>query len=278
MTGTRETEGVHRLRTADTHDTLLFFTDRGRVFSLKCYKIPEDTSRTAKGTPLVKLLSLDEREQVTEILPISSFVPDSFVVMATRSGQIKKTALEKFSSVRSNGLIANKLRKDDELVAVSVARPDDDVIVVTERGQSIRFAVAALRAASRSSGGVRAIHLTAGDHVVAMDITSPDAYLLIVTVNGYGKCTLLTRYRTQSRGGMGIKSISISAKSGGVAAARVIDPSSEELMILSTKGVIIRLRMDSVPIQGRIRKGASLMRLDEGDEVASIAAFSQSLS
>jgi DNA gyrase subunit A len=278
VTGTRETEGVHRLRTADTHDTLLFFTDRGRVFSLKCYKIPEDTSRIAKGTPLVKLLSLDDREQVTEILPISSFEPDSFVVMATRSGQIKKTALDKFSSVRSNGLIANKLKKEDELVAVSIAGSDDDVIVVTERGQAIRFSVASLRAASRSSGGVRAIHLTAGDHVVAMDITSPDGYLLIVTANGYGKCTLLTRYRSQSRGGMGIKSISISPKSGGVAAARVVDPSSGELMILSAKGVIIRLRMDSVPIQGRIRKGASLMRLDGGDEVASIAALSQSLS
>ena len=277
-TGTRETEGVHRLRTADTHDTVLFFTDRGRVFSLKCYKIPEDTSRTTKGTPLVKLLSLDEREQVTEILPISSFVPDSFVVMATRSGQIKKTSLERFASVRSNGLIANKVRKEDELVAVRMARSEDDVIVVTERGQAIRFAVAALRAASRSSGGVRAIHLTAGDRVVAMDITSPEAYLLVVTTNGYGKCTLLTRYRPQTRGGIGIKSISISPKSGGVAAARVAEPSSGELLILSAKGVIIRLKMDSIPIQGRIRKGASLMRLDEGDAVASIAAFSQNLS
>ena len=276
-TGTRETEGVHRLRTADTHDTVLFFTDRGRVFSLKCYKIPEDTSRTTKGTPLVKLLSLDEREQVTEILPISSFVPDSFVVMATRSGQIKKTSLERFASVRSNGLIANKVRKEDELVAVRMARSEDDVIVVTERGQAIRFAVAALRAASRSSGGVRAIHLTAGDRVVAMDITSPEAYVLVVTTNGYGKCTLLTRYRPQTRGGIGIKSISISPKSGGVAAARVAEPSSGELLILSAKGVIIRLKMESIPIQGRIRKGASLMRLDEGDEVASIAAFSQSL-
>ncbi len=276
-TGTREVEGVHRLRTADTHDTILFFTDRGRVFSLKCYKIPEDTSRTTKGTPLVKLLSLDEREQVTEILPISSFVPDSFVVMATRSGQIKKTSLDKFALVRSNGLIANKVRKEDELVAVSMARSEDDVIVVTEKGQAIRFTVATLRAASRSSGGVRAIHLTAGDRVVAMDITSPEAYVLVVTTNGYGKCTLLTRYRPQTRGGIGIKSISISPKSGGVAAARVVEPSSGELLILSAKGVIIRLKMDSIPIQGRIRKGASLMRLDEGDEVASIAAFSQSL-
>lgn len=276
-TGTRETEGVHRLRTADTHDTILFFTDRGRVFSLKCYKIPEDTSRTTRGTPLVKLLSLDEREQVTEILPISSFAPDSFVVMATRSGQIKKTALEKFASVRSNGLIANKVRKEDELVAVRMARSEDDVIVVTEKGQAIRFTVSTLRAASRSSGGVRAIQLTAGDRVVAMDITSPEAYLLVVTTNGYGKCTLLTRYRPQTRGGIGIKSISISPKSGGVAAARVVEPSSGELLILSAKGVIIRLKMESIPIQGRIRKGASLMRLDEGDAVASIAAFSQSL-
>ncbi len=275
VTGTREAEGVHRLLVADTHDTLLFFTDRGRVFSLKCYHIPEDTSRVAKGTPLVKLLSLDEREQVSEILPIPTFTADSFIVMATRGGQIKKTALSHFAAVRSNGLIANKLKKGDELVAASVSGPEDDVIVVTEGGRAVRFAVAALRAASRSSGGVRAVHLSPGDRVVAMSVTRPDAHILIVTAHGYGKCTPVVRYRPQSRGGMGIKSISISPKSGGVAAARVVDPSDGELMILSTRGVIIRLPMESVPVQGRIRKGASLMRLDEGDEVASIAVMSQ---
>jgi len=275
VTATREAEGVHRLLVADTHDTLLFFTDRGRVFSLKCYRIPEDTSRVAKGTPLVKLLALDEREQVREILPISNFAADSFIVMATRGGQIKKTALNHFAAVRSNGLIANKLKKGDELVAASVSGPDDDVMVVTEKGQAIRFAVAALRAASRSSGGVRAVHLNPGDRVMAMSVTKPDAHLLIVTAHGYGKCSLVSRYRPQTRGGMGIKSISISPKSGGVAAARVVDPSDGELMILSTRGVIIRLPMESVPVQGRIRKGASLMRLDEGDEVASIAVMSQ---
>ncbi|MDY6917675.1 MAG: DNA gyrase subunit A [Chloroflexota bacterium] len=271
-TGVRQAEGVHRMVSADTHDTLLFFTDRGRVFSLICYRLPEDTSRIAKGIPLVKLLSLDEREQVNEILPIASFTQGSYILMATRSGQIKRTGLEKFAAVRSNGLIANKTRKDDELVAVRVATDEDDLIMVTEKGQAIRFGVASLRAASRSSGGVRGVHLAPGDSVVAMDTVSPEAYLLVVTQFGYGKCTPLARYRPQARAGMGIKSISINAKSGGVAAARVVEL-SDEIMILSAKGIVIRLRADSVPIQGRIRRGASLMRVDEGDQVASMAVL-----
>ena len=277
VTGTRETGGVHHLLVADTHDTLLFFTNRGRVFSLRCYRIPEDMSRTAKGTPLVQLLSLDEGELVTEILPITRFDPDSFIVMTTRAGQIKKTALKAFASVRSNGLIANKLRKNDELIAARVAQPEDDIIVATHAGHAIRFVVSSLRAASRASGGVRGVLVGPNDHVVDMDVARPDAYLLTVTAYGWGKCTLLQRYRAQSRGGIGIKSISISPKSGGVAAARVVDSTEGELMILSKRGVIIRQKLESVPIQGRIRKGASLMRVDEGDEVASIATLDDAL-
>jgi len=272
VTTAPEAEGARLFLIADTLDTLLFFTDRGRVLSLKCYRIPQDTSRTARGTPLVKLMSLDEREQVTEILAASGFAPGDFVVMATRSGEIKRTSLEEFASVRSGGLIAMGLEEDDELMAVRVAHQEDEVILVTERGQAIRFAIAGLRAASRFSGGVRAIQMSPGDRVVAMDIVSPNAYLLVVTKNGFGKRTSLSEYRIQARGGRGVKSLSITPKTGGVSAGRIVDP-AEELMILSAQGNVIRIRVEEIPIQGRIRRGASLMKLDEGDEVVYIAAL-----
>ena len=272
VTTAPEAEGARLFLIADTLDTLLFFTDRGRVLSLKCYRIPQDTSRTARGTPLVKLMSLDEREQVTEILAASGFAPGDFVVMATRSGEIKRTSLEEFASVRSGGLIAMGLEEDDELMAVRVAHQEDEVILVTERGQAIRFAIAGLRAASRFSGGVRAIQMSPSDRVVAMDIVSPNAYLLVVTKNGFGKRTSLSEYRIQARGGRGVKSLSITPKTGGVSAGRIVDP-AEELMILSAQGNVIRIRVEEIPIQGRIRRGASLMKLDEGDEVVYIAAL-----
>jgi DNA gyrase subunit A len=194
------------------------------------------------------------------------------VVMATRSGEIKRTSLGEFASVRSGGLIAIGLEEDDELVSARVAHQGDDVILVTESGQAIRFAVAGLRSASRFSGGVRAIQITPGDRVVAMDIVSPSAYLLVVTKNGFGKCTPLSEYRTQARGGRGVKSLSITPKTGRVIAGRIVNP-AEELMILSAKGIVIRIRVEDIPVQGRIRRGASLMKLDEGDEVVSIAAL-----
>jgi len=269
---TRDTEDVRQLLAADTLDTLLLFTNRGRVLSLKCYRIPQDTSRTAKGTPLVKLVSLDETERVTNIIAISSFDEESFIVFATTSGEIKKTALSNFASVRSSGIIAMDLEKDDELVSARVARQVDDLILISESGQGIRFSVDKLRAASRTSGGVRGIRISEDDHLVAMDIVSPEAHLLLVTTNGFGKRTSFRAYHPQTRGGKGVKSLAVSSKTGKVAAARVVSP-SDELLIISTQGIVIRMSVETIPIQGRIRKGASLMRLDEGDEVVSIACL-----
>jgi len=266
----RETESVRLLLVADTLDTLLFFTNRGRVYSLKCYRVPQETSRTAKGIPLIKLISVDETEQVTEILAVSSFVPGESIILATRRGVIKRSALEEFAAVRANGLIAMRLGKGDELVAARVAHQGADIILVAEGAQAIRFALGGLRNASRTSGGVRAIHLAPDDRVVAMDIVSPDAYLMVITRNGFGKCTPLSNYRLQARGGAGVKSLS--SKVGRVVAARVIN-TTDEVMILSAQGVIIRMRVANVPVQGRIRRGASLMKLDEGDEIISIAVL-----
>jgi len=267
---TREAESLSLLLVADTLDTLLFFTNRGRVYSLKCYRVPQETSRVARGIPLVKLISIDEAEQVTEILPVSSFVSGESMIMATRRGDIKRSSLGEFATVRANGLIALRLRKGDELVAVRVADAGDEVIMVTEGAQAIRFAVGGLRKASRTSGGVRAIHIGHDDRVVAMDVIFPGAYLMVITKKGFGKCTPISSYRIQARGGSGVKTLSL--KAGRVAAARVIN-TSDEVMMLSANGVIIRMQTANIPTQGRIRRGASLMKLDEGDEVIFIAAL-----
>ena len=267
---TRETESLRRLLVADTLDTLLFFTNRGRVYSLKCYKLPLETSRVAKGIPLVKLISIGEDEQVTEILPVTEFDPGDFMIMATRKGLIKRSSLAGFSTVRSNGLIAMKLVKGDDLVSVRVAHHDDDVVLVSEAAQAIRFVVSTLRIASRTSGGVRAMQLAPGDRVVSMDVATPEGYMLVLTKEGYGKCSRLINYRSQARAGSGIKTLS--SKVGKVVAARVIEV-DDEVMILSSRGVIIRMKGENIPVQGRIRRGASIMKLDEGDEVTAIAAL-----
>jgi len=266
----REEETVRRLLVADTLDTMLFFTNTGRVYSLKCYKIPQETSRVAKGTPLVKLISISEEERITEILPVTEFIPGYFLLMMTSKGIIKRTALENFSSVRSNGIIAMKLPKGQELISTRIATDQDDLIVVSEKAQAIRFPAAELRIASRTSGGVRGMRIAPDDRVVQMDVVLPDASLLVLTKSGQGKCSRLANYRQQSRGGSGVKTLSL--KVGNVVAARVVND-SDEVMIQSAQGVVIRMRGDAIPIQGRIRRGASIMKLDEGDEVMSIAAL-----
>jgi DNA gyrase subunit A len=266
----REEETVRRLLVADTLDTLLFFTNLGRVYSLKCYKVPQETSRIAKGTPLVKLIAISEDERVTEVLPVTEFIPGCFLLMMAGKGVIKRTALENFASVRSNGIIAMKLPKGDQLVSARIAKNEDEVILISEKAQAIRFAVSELRIASRTSGGVRGMRLAPEDRVVQMDIIIPDASVLVLTKTGQGKCSRLANYRKQSRGGSGVKTLS--GKVGLVVAARVV-MDSDEVMIQSSQGVVIRMRGDAIPIQGRIRRGASIMKLDEGDEVMSIAAL-----
>jgi len=266
----REEETVRRMLVADTLDTLLFFTNLGRVYSLKCYKVPQETSRIAKGIPLIKLIAISEDERVTEVLPVTEFIPGYFLLMMASKGVIKRTALDNFASVRSNGIIAMKLPKGDQLVSARIAKNEEEVIIISEKAQAIRFAVSELRIASRTSGGVRGMRLAPEDRVVQMDIIIADASVLVLTKTGQGKCSRLANYRKQSRGGSGVKTLS--GKVGPVVAARVVTD-SDEVMIQSSQGVVIRMRGDAIPIQGRIRRGASIMKLDEGDEVMSIAAL-----
>ncbi|UCG82434.1 MAG: DNA gyrase subunit A, partial [Dehalococcoidia bacterium] len=236
---TREMDDVWRMLIASTHQNLLFFTDRGRVFRLKCYEIPRETSRTAKGIPIVNLISIDTKERVTAVITAPESVQDKFMVVATLKGEVKKTSLSEFASVRSSGLIAMDLEPGDVLVRAQVANADDHVLLVTKHGQSIKFSVAKLRTASRTSGGVRGIRLAQGDSVVGMEIAVPDGLVLVVSSKGFGKRTPFKAYPLQHRGGGGVRTFKVVDKTGEVISARVVEL-SDELMLISAKGIVIR--------------------------------------
>jgi DNA gyrase subunit A len=274
---TRENDAVRLLVVADTHANLLFFTNRGKVFRLKCYEIPAGSSRTAKGIAVVNLFPIVEKEKVTDVVSIVDFKPDSYLLMATRRGEVKKTSLERFAVVRSSGLIAMDVEEGDELVSARLATDQDNVIIVTEKGQSIKFAASSLRASLRTSGGVAGIRLSPADRVVSMDIADPEAFLLSVTGSGFGKLTPISQYPQQKRAGSGVKTFKLTAETNSVAVARVVTP-SQEVMIISADGIVIRTPVrepdpkKGITIQGRSTQGVRLMRLDDGDKVVAVTS------
>ncbi len=276
---TREEDAVMLLVVADTHDDLFFFTDRGKVFYLKAHEIPAG-SRTAKGLAVINLLSITEGERVTSMAATTGLPADAYMVMATRLGEIKKTSLDKFAQVRSSGLIAFDLEPGDELVSVCMAHDNEDVIMVTSQGQSIRFRVGTLRAASRTSGGVRGVRLAKGDSVVSIDTVIKGGHLLVVTEGGYGKLTSLDEYPRQHRGGSGVRTFKIVGKTGDVVAARVVKL-SEEIMLISAEGMVTRTPVKEkdprkgITTQGRSTQGVRVMSLEEGDRLVAITAFEQ---
>ncbi|MCJ7763775.1 MAG: DNA gyrase subunit A, partial [Dehalococcoidales bacterium] len=275
---TREQDAVRFLVVADTHDNLFFFTNRGKVFSLKCHELPADISRTAKGMAVINLFPIAEREKVTAVVGVSEFKTGSYMLMATSNGEIKKTSVDSFSSVRSSGLIAMDLPERDSLVAACLAGDGDDVLLVTQKGQSVRFPVTELRTSLRASGGVRAVKLGKDDLLVSMDIAPPDAFVLVVTAGGHGKLTTVADYPRQHRAGSGVRTFKVTEKTGDVAAARVVTK-NQQLMIISAKGIITCTPVTEedprkgITIQGRSTQGVRLMRLEEGDNVVAIAAF-----
>jgi DNA gyrase subunit A len=275
---TRETDAVRLLAVADTHDNLLFFTNRGRVFHLKCYEILADSSRVAKGTAVINLFSVADNERVTAMVALADFKAGAYLLMATCRGEIKKTAVGSFAAVRSSGLIAMDLEPADELVAARLATDQDDVLLVTQQGQAIRFAVSDLRAVSRTSGGVRGIRLSPDDQVVGMDIVHPDAYVLAVTTGGFGKLTPVAAYSRQHRAGSGVRTFRLTEKTDKVAAAEVVSL-SQQAMIISAEGIVIQTPVKEkdprkgITIQGRSTQGVRLMKLDPGDRVVAIACF-----
>ena len=267
---TREEDAVRLLAVADTHDNLLLLTNKGRCFSVKCYELPPDSSRVSKGTAVINLFSILEDEKVTDMAVVPEFTPDAFMVLVSRLGEVKKTALDKFAAVRSSGLIAMDVEDGDELVASLVATDREELVMVTENGQSIRFAISSIRASSRTSGGVRGIRLAAGDRVVGAGIAQPKTYLLIVTTQGFGKLTPIDDYPKQHRAGGGVRTFKIIEKTGGLADARLVTR-SQEVMFISSNGIVVRTPVKDITVQGRSTQGVILMRMSEGDEVVALA-------
>ena len=267
----KEDDPVNHILVVDTHDTLLFFTDRGRVLPLISYELKADTSRTVRGVPVINVIPIAGDERVSSVIGVTSMhAEDSFLVMATRRGTIKRIALEQISAVRRSGVIIMNLRDDDELVAARLAGAGDDVIMVSEKGMSIRFHAGEVRSRQRIAGGVRGMELGPGDRIVAMDIVVPDSKLLVISRKGYGKLTDLNRYRRQGRGGSGITTLKITKKTGPVAAAEVI-ADSDELYIVSEKAQVLRTNLSEIRSTGRAAQGVTILKPQPGDAVASIA-------
>jgi DNA gyrase subunit A len=269
---THEDDTVLHLLSAMAHDALLFFTNRGRVFQLKAYGLP-DVGRTARGEHLRNLIGIDQQESVTAVVRVPKFVARDYMILGTRRGEVKKTSLDDFASVRSLGLIAMDLEPGDELIGARLTQSDDTVMMITEHGQAIRFSVQDLRAASRMSGGVRGIRLDEGDAVVALVVPSKDSELLIVTTNGYGKRTPVDEYPTHGRGGGGIITARLTDKTGVLAAARILTEEDRDLMIVSAEGTVIRTDWHTVAQSGRPTQGVRLMNMSPKDRVVSIATL-----
>ncbi|MGZ3615912.1 MAG: DNA gyrase subunit A [Ktedonobacteraceae bacterium] len=267
---TREDDTVRHLLVAHNHDALLFFTDRGRVFRLRVFELP-DVSRTAKGEHIINLISIEQRERVTAMVYVPKGVSRDFMIVATKKGEVKKTAMDEFEVVRRSGLIAMNLEDDDELIGAKLAHADDDVLMISAYGKAIRFTVDQLRSASRTSGGVRGIRLAKGDRLVSLNLAPKDGQLLVVNENGYGKRTPVEEYPSQSRGGSGVITSKVTTKTGPVATARVITEKDNDLMIISAGGVVIRTDVSTIHVAGRATQGVRVMNLGEGDAVVAVA-------
>ena len=268
---TRKTDEVEHLFIANTLDSILFFTNQGRVFHLKAHQLP-DADRTAKGLPISNLIPLDRGERVTAAVPVPDFEKADYIVMATRYGKIKRTALSEFRSVRPSGLIAISLEEGDELRWVRLTHGQQELILTTERGQAIRFREEEVRPMGRNAAGVNAIKLEDGDRVASMDVVRPDGDLLVVTTRGYGKRTPIAEYSLQSRYGKGIRTIDVRKleEVGTIAAARVVLP-TDEVALISAEGIVMRTPVKHIPQMGRATRGSIVMRLNGDDSVVSIA-------
>ena len=260
---------IEELMMTTTHHYVMFFTNTGRVYRLKAYEIPE-ASRTARGTAIINLLQLMPGERITAVIPINKFEEGQYLIMATRKGLVKKTPIQEYANVRKIGLAAISLRDDDELIEVKATNNKKDVILVTKDGQCIRFKETDVRTTGRVSMGVRGINLMDGDEVVAMQLNSQGYYLLVVSENGMGKRTSISEFTCQNRGGKGVKCYKITEKTGNVIGAKAVNEENE-IMMITTEGIIIRLQCSDISILGRITSGVKLINLSEGVTVASFA-------
>ena len=266
---TLDDDYIEELMMTTTHHYVMFFTNTGRVYRLKAYEIPE-AGRTARGTAIINLLQLMPGERITAVIPISKFEEGHYLMMATRKGLVKKTPIQDYANVRKIGLAAISLRDDDELIEVKATDDKNDIILVTKYGQCIRFKENDVRSTGRVSMGVRGINLLDGDEVVAMQLNTQGYYLLVVSENGMGKRTSISEFTCQNRGGKGVKCYKITEKTGNVIGAKAVNEENE-IMMITTEGIIIRLQCSDISILGRITSGVKLINLSEGVTVASFA-------
>ena len=272
---TRDDDALHHLLYANTHDTILLFTNRGRVYKVRCFEIHQDSSRTTKGASLNNLIPLAEKEEVNAVVSVPNLDQDGLFVMGTSLGEVKSLRIRKLANIRSNGLIVMDLEEGDDLVSVRNLEPDDDVLIVTSNGRSIRFPGIQIPVRSRTAGGVRGIKLIDGDHVVAMEPVNPDERLLVVTENGYGKVVTLNRYPRQRRAGQGVRVFKVTPKTGKLADAQLIREGIEdEVMLVSARSQVIRTSIQSISVQGRNASGVIVWRPDSRDKIVSVACFS----
>ncbi len=270
---TREEDDVAFLFAASTHDTVLYFSDKGKVYSEKAWRIP-DASRTAKGVSVINLINISPNEKITAAVAISSFEDANYLAMVTRKGRIKRTNLKSFASVRPSGLIALSLDDDDELGWVKLTKGKDDLILVTKLGQSIRFAEREVRSMGRAAAGVNAIKLSEGDELAGMDVVIPDWELLVITAKGMGKRTPLSEYNQQGRYGYGVRTLSKTFDVTGAIIDMHVIKGDEDISLISSDGKMIRTKISQIPKMGRATQGAKVMNLYEGATVASVAILS----
>ena len=266
---TLDDDYIEELMMTTTHHYVMFFTNTGRVYRLKAYEIPE-AGRTARGTAIINLLQLMPGERITAVIPISKVEEGQYLMMATRKGLVKKTPIQDYANVRKIGLAAISLRDDDELIEVKATDDKKDIILVTKYGQCIRFKESDVRSTGRVSMGVRGINLLDGDEVVAMQLNTQGYYLLVVSENGMGKRTSISEFTCQNRGGKGVKCYKITEKTGNVIGAKAVNEENE-IMMITTEGIIIRLQCSDISILGRITSGVKLINLSDGVTVASFA-------
>ena len=274
---TREGDAIHQLVVSDTHDWLLFFTDKGRVYRERVFNINEDATRQTRGTPVQNLINIDPQEHVTALVSMADPNVEKYIVMATRKGEVKRMRLNQFANIRSNGLAAMDLEKDDYMLTARLADPGMSVIIVSRNGKGVQFAMEEISLRqTRSAGGVRGIRLISDDTVVAMDVASPDSFLLILSEKGYGKRTAVKHFRTTGRNVQGVIALKINDKTGLIAAAVILGADVEEAMVGSSKAMVYRTRLDEIRQLGRATQGVKIMtKLRDDDKVISLSAFKE---
>ena len=273
---TIEEDYIEDLLMTTNHHYLNFFTSMGRVYRLKAYEIPE-ASRTARGTAIVNLIQLAPNEKITAMIPIKEYDEDKNLFMVTKKGIVKKTSLLEYENVRKNGLAAINLRDDDELIEVKTTKNDDDIFLVTKHGLCIRFKETDVRPTGRTSMGVIGMNLEDQDEIIGMQLQSQGDSLLIVSEFGLGKRTYLEEFHVQKRGGRGVKCYKITEKTGYVVGVKAVNDDNE-IMMITTEGIIIQLRMQDISKLGRITSGVKMMNLKEGIKIAQIAKVREKIS